>query len=193
MIALRNRGCRVRYVPSSEEYTAAELLQQSRAAERAGFDALWISDHFHPWNDQQGQSLFVWSVISAVFPGLPTCASRRGDLSEGAHPSGDRRPAGRPRRRPWWTSSSSASAPVRHPRSTLLTGGRRSRPGWRCWRSPSKSSDNAGQVSSRPTTAATTVEHARPCSMPVGRAPEDLPQRFRAEGGGAGWPDRRRR
>jgi G6PDH family F420-dependent oxidoreductase len=32
----------------------------------AGFDALWISDHFHPWNDEQGQSPFVWSVIGAV-------------------------------------------------------------------------------------------------------------------------------
>jgi alkanesulfonate monooxygenase SsuD/methylene tetrahydromethanopterin reductase-like flavin-dependent oxidoreductase (luciferase family) len=31
-------------------------------AERAGFDALWISDHFHPWLDEQGQSSFVWSV-----------------------------------------------------------------------------------------------------------------------------------
>jgi alkanesulfonate monooxygenase SsuD/methylene tetrahydromethanopterin reductase-like flavin-dependent oxidoreductase (luciferase family) len=28
-------------------------------AEGAGFQALWISDHFHPWNDNQGQSSFV--------------------------------------------------------------------------------------------------------------------------------------
>ena len=27
---------------------------------------LWISDHFHPWNDEQGQSPFVWSVIGAL-------------------------------------------------------------------------------------------------------------------------------
>ncbi|MCP6606539.1 LLM class flavin-dependent oxidoreductase, partial [Klebsiella pneumoniae] len=26
----------------------------------------WISDHFHPWNDQQGQSPFVWSMIGAI-------------------------------------------------------------------------------------------------------------------------------
>src|SRR5258707_11670490 len=25
-----------------------------------------ISDHFHPWTDQQGQSPFVWSVIGAI-------------------------------------------------------------------------------------------------------------------------------
>ena len=35
-------------------------------AERAGFDALWISDHYHPWLDAQGQSSFVWSVIGAI-------------------------------------------------------------------------------------------------------------------------------
>ena len=35
-------------------------------AEQAGFDGLWISDHFHPWNDEQGHSAFVWSVIGAI-------------------------------------------------------------------------------------------------------------------------------
>jgi G6PDH family F420-dependent oxidoreductase len=35
-------------------------------AEEAGFDSLWISDHFHPWLDEQGQSGFVWSVIGAI-------------------------------------------------------------------------------------------------------------------------------
>jgi hypothetical protein len=32
----------------------------------AGFDALWISDHFHPWLDEPGQSGSVWSVIGAI-------------------------------------------------------------------------------------------------------------------------------
>jgi G6PDH family F420-dependent oxidoreductase len=35
-------------------------------AEEAGFEALWISDHYHPWNDEQGQSPFVWSVIGGL-------------------------------------------------------------------------------------------------------------------------------
>ena len=35
-------------------------------AEQAGFDGLWISDHFHPWNDEQGHSAFVWSTIGAI-------------------------------------------------------------------------------------------------------------------------------
>ena len=57
---------RIGYFLSCEEYTPAELVEQAAAAERAGFEALWISDHYHPWNDEQGQSPFVWSVIGAV-------------------------------------------------------------------------------------------------------------------------------
>jgi G6PDH family F420-dependent oxidoreductase len=54
------------YFLSCAEYTPAELVEQARAAEDAGFQALWISDHFHPWNDEQGESPFVWSVIGAI-------------------------------------------------------------------------------------------------------------------------------
>ncbi|MFI0900469.1 TIGR03557 family F420-dependent LLM class oxidoreductase [Streptomyces sp. NPDC020983] len=54
------------YFLSSEEFTPRELLDQARMAEQAGFEALAISDHFHPWNDQQGESGFVWSVIGAL-------------------------------------------------------------------------------------------------------------------------------
>src|SRR5213083_90284 len=54
------------YFLSSEEFAPAQLLEQARAAEQAGFESLWISDYFHPWNDEQGQSAFVWSVIGAL-------------------------------------------------------------------------------------------------------------------------------
>ncbi len=57
---------KVGYFLSCEEYSPAELLEQARLAEEAGFEGLWISDHFHPWNDEQGQSPFVWSVIGAL-------------------------------------------------------------------------------------------------------------------------------
>ena len=43
-----------------------DLVDQARRAEAAGFHALWISDHYHPWNDEQGHSAFVWSVIGAL-------------------------------------------------------------------------------------------------------------------------------
>lgn len=57
---------RIGYFLSCEEYGPADLIAQAVAAEQAGFDALWISDHFHPWNDEQGQSPFVWAVIGAL-------------------------------------------------------------------------------------------------------------------------------
>jgi G6PDH family F420-dependent oxidoreductase len=57
---------KVGYVLSSEEYGPADLVRQARLAEWAGFDGLWVSDHFHPWNEAQGHSPFVWSVIGAL-------------------------------------------------------------------------------------------------------------------------------
>lgn len=51
---------------SSEEFGPRELVDLAKRAEQSGFHALWISDHFHPWNDEQGHSPFVWSVIGAV-------------------------------------------------------------------------------------------------------------------------------
>jgi G6PDH family F420-dependent oxidoreductase len=57
---------KIGYFLSTEEYSPAELIAQAKAAEKAGFEALWISDHFHPWNNEQGNSAFVWSVIGAL-------------------------------------------------------------------------------------------------------------------------------
>jgi G6PDH family F420-dependent oxidoreductase len=54
------------YFLSCEEFGPAELVRQGKLAEQAGFRKLWISDHFHPWNDDQGQSPFVWSVVGAL-------------------------------------------------------------------------------------------------------------------------------
>ncbi len=51
---------------SSEEFSPAALVDQARRAEHAGFHGLWISDHYHPWNDEQGHSGFVWSTIGAL-------------------------------------------------------------------------------------------------------------------------------
>jgi G6PDH family F420-dependent oxidoreductase len=51
---------------STEEYGPADLIEQARLAEEAGFHALWISDHYHPWNGDQGESPFVWSLVGAL-------------------------------------------------------------------------------------------------------------------------------
>jgi len=54
------------YFLSCEEHPPTELVRQAQLAEQHGFESLWISDHFHPWNDEQGESPFVWSVIGAL-------------------------------------------------------------------------------------------------------------------------------
>ena len=54
------------YFLASEEYSPRALIEQAKQAEQAGFHALWISDHYHPWNDEQGHSGFVWSTIGAL-------------------------------------------------------------------------------------------------------------------------------
>lgn len=51
---------------SCEEHGPQRLVDIAAKAEQAGFPDLWISDHFHPWVDAQGESPFVWSVIGAI-------------------------------------------------------------------------------------------------------------------------------
>ncbi|HWK29535.1 MAG TPA: TIGR03557 family F420-dependent LLM class oxidoreductase [Solirubrobacter sp.] len=47
---------KIGYVLASEEFSPRALIDQAKRAEQAGFHALWISDHYHPWNDEQGHS-----------------------------------------------------------------------------------------------------------------------------------------
>ena len=51
---------------SSEEHGPRRLVEIAALAERSGFDFVSISDHFHPWLDEQGHSPFVWSVLGAI-------------------------------------------------------------------------------------------------------------------------------
>ena len=54
------------YALSSEEHEPNQLVANAQMAERVGFKFLLISDHFHPWVPQQGQSSFVWSVLGGI-------------------------------------------------------------------------------------------------------------------------------
>ncbi|HEX6568172.1 MAG TPA: TIGR03557 family F420-dependent LLM class oxidoreductase [Acidimicrobiales bacterium] len=56
----------VAYALASEEHDARTLIEIAKRAERAGFRSVWISDHYHPWTDRQGQAPFVWSVIGGI-------------------------------------------------------------------------------------------------------------------------------
>lgn len=59
------------YFLSSEEHGPLELAHQAQLASDAGMSSVWISDHYHPWLDEQGQSPFVWSVIGAIAATTP--------------------------------------------------------------------------------------------------------------------------
>ncbi len=61
----------IRYALSSEEHGPKDLVRQAQMASDAGVHSVWISDHFHPWIDEQGQSPFVWSVIGAIAATTP--------------------------------------------------------------------------------------------------------------------------
>ncbi|MCU4749740.1 MULTISPECIES: TIGR03557 family F420-dependent LLM class oxidoreductase [Streptomyces] len=54
------------YKLAAEGYGPTELVRQAVAAEAAGFDFVEISDHFHPWLDNQGHSPFAWGVLGAI-------------------------------------------------------------------------------------------------------------------------------
>ncbi|MBC7289769.1 MAG: TIGR03885 family FMN-dependent LLM class oxidoreductase [Actinotalea sp.] len=51
---------------SHEQVHPAALLRAVQRAERAGFDAAMCSDHFAPWNTDQGHSGFAWSWLGAA-------------------------------------------------------------------------------------------------------------------------------
>jgi G6PDH family F420-dependent oxidoreductase len=65
---------KIGYFLSSEEWGPRELVELAVKAQESGFEDLWISDHFHPWNDEQGHSPFVWSVIGAIARAAPGMA-----------------------------------------------------------------------------------------------------------------------
>jgi len=54
------------YTLSSEEFGAPSLVAQAERAEQAGFAFASVSDHFHPWVDEQGESPFVWATLGAI-------------------------------------------------------------------------------------------------------------------------------
>src|SRR5687768_5420576 len=54
------------YALSSEEHSAQALIENAAQAEKAGFSFALVSDHYHPWINQQGQSPFVWAVLGGI-------------------------------------------------------------------------------------------------------------------------------
>ncbi len=57
---------RIGYKLATEGFAPKELIRQAVLAERAGFDFVEMSDHYHPWVEAQGHSAFTWSLLSAI-------------------------------------------------------------------------------------------------------------------------------
>jgi coenzyme F420-dependent glucose-6-phosphate dehydrogenase len=53
------------FAASTEQFLPSEMLEQAKAAERAGFDALAASDHFAPWWPE-GKGSQAWIALSAI-------------------------------------------------------------------------------------------------------------------------------
>ncbi len=56
----------VGYHAPHERFKPSRLVGCARRAERAGFDAVMCSDHFHPWSERQGESGLAWAWLGAA-------------------------------------------------------------------------------------------------------------------------------
>jgi len=56
---------------SSEEHGPRELVRFAAMAKEHGFNDVMVSDHFHPWIEQQGQSPFIWSALGGMAAAAP--------------------------------------------------------------------------------------------------------------------------
>jgi len=70
-------GLQVGYAAMLEQFHPTEAVALTVYAEAHGFSGVMAADHFQPWVPQQGQSAFVWNVLSAI--GERT----RGDMGPG--------------------------------------------------------------------------------------------------------------
>lgn len=61
-----NPPLRLGYKASAEQFSARELLSFAVAAEKSGFDSVFISDHFQPWRHSDGHAPFAFSWLAAA-------------------------------------------------------------------------------------------------------------------------------
>jgi TAT-translocated FGD2 family F420-dependent dehydrogenase len=62
----RRSGVKFGFVLSHEQFAAPQLVEFAAAAEQAGFDMVWTSDHFQPWQPNEGHSMFPWVTLAAL-------------------------------------------------------------------------------------------------------------------------------
>jgi coenzyme F420-dependent glucose-6-phosphate dehydrogenase len=52
------------YKASAEQFAPGPLLDFSVLAEEAGFDSVFISDHFQPWKHTDGHAPYSWPGLA---------------------------------------------------------------------------------------------------------------------------------
>jgi probable non-F420 flavinoid oxidoreductase len=67
---------KIGYHASHEQFKPSELLKYVQLAEQAGFNLALSSDHFHPWNEAQGQSGFSWAWLGAAMQATSSLSYR---------------------------------------------------------------------------------------------------------------------
>ncbi|OBB91351.1 F420-dependent hydroxymycolic acid dehydrogenase [Mycobacterium sp. 852002-40037_SCH5390672] len=70
----RPAGKGVGVVLSHEQFRTDRLVAQAQAAEQAGFQYLWASDHIQPWQDNEGHAMFPWLTLALVGNGTSRIA-----------------------------------------------------------------------------------------------------------------------
>ncbi len=54
------------YVLAHEQFPVPQLVEYGVAAEKAGFDMVWTSDHLQPWQANEGHAGQAWITLSAL-------------------------------------------------------------------------------------------------------------------------------
>lgn len=62
----RSGGINIGFVLSQEQFPITQLLKYGQMAEQAGFDCIWTSDHWQPWQDNQGHAGQAWVTLAAL-------------------------------------------------------------------------------------------------------------------------------
>ncbi|HEX2912966.1 MAG TPA: TIGR03557 family F420-dependent LLM class oxidoreductase [Chloroflexia bacterium] len=67
----RQSGPNIGFVLSHEQFPVPQLVEIGATAEKDGFDAVWTSDHFQPWQDNEGHAGQAWVTLAALGQRMP--------------------------------------------------------------------------------------------------------------------------
>ncbi|MCO5995283.1 F420-dependent hydroxymycolic acid dehydrogenase [Actinoallomurus rhizosphaericola] len=49
-----------------EQFRTPDIVRFAELADRAGFGHVWTSDHFQPWQDNEGHAMFPWLTLALI-------------------------------------------------------------------------------------------------------------------------------